>query len=168
MDYHLYWLYVALVLSTKEGVGPFESPGFPGADPVDPPLNVNANQEDIDLLLVFRTEAGIELVLVEAKAATGWTVKQVASKARRLRRIFGNDGSAFDQVSPHFVLVSPKRSKALDQKIAAYRGVPIWMRPNGKLPWAPVHMPTDRIVISRCDEGGTPAQSGVWWTASGF
>jgi hypothetical protein len=166
MDYHLDWLYVALGLSTEEGLGPFVSPAFPGQDPADAPRNVNTNQEDVDLLLAFRADLGVEVILIEAIGVTGWGVRQVASTARRLRRIFGDDGAAFDNVKPHFVLVSPKRSEALADKIAAHPDVPGWMRPNGKLAWAPLHRPADRIVVRRCDECGTPAQSGGWWSVS--
>ncbi len=164
MDYHLDWLYAALILSTSDGNGPFESPAFPPAKPSDPPWNVNANQEDIDMLLAFEQAATTHLVMVEAKAATGWTVKQIASKSRRLRRIFGEDGCAFENVQPHFVLMSPSRSKALDKKLAAYPDrPPAWMLSQGKLSWAELRMPKDRLLIIRCDEKGNAAKTGEHW-----
>ena len=44
------------------------------------------NQEDADLLVAFEQGDIIHLMLVEAKAETGWTNKQMCSKAKGLSR----------------------------------------------------------------------------------
>ena len=163
MDYHLDWLYAALILSTSDGNGPFESPAFPPAKPGDPPWNVNTNQEDTDLLLAFRTEAITHLVLIEAKAATGWRLNQIASKARRLGTVFGKDGHRFPNVEPRFVLISPRRSPALVEKLAVHPDVPPWMRPHGKVAWVQLHIPAGRLLITRCDASGMAMKTGDHW-----
>lgn len=125
---------------------------------------MNANQEDIDLLLAFEQDSTTHLFLVEAKADTGWTVRQIASKARRLRRIFGEDGLAFEGVEPHFVLVSHNPLSHLDAKLTArHDSPPAWMRPNGKLAWVQLDMPPERLVITRCDEDGRASKTGERW-----
>lgn len=164
MDFHLDWLYAALVLASDTGTGPFPSPAFVASDPLGPTWNINTNQEDIDLLLAFESEGTTHLVMVEAKAATGWTVSQVASKVRRLRHLFGDDGSNVAGVEPHFVLLSPKRSLALDMKLeSSFGSTPAWMLRGGRLAWARLDMPTDRLVIGRCDEHDQPTKVGNHW-----
>lgn len=68
MDYHLDWIHASLFL-TQPGV---DREGFhPNIEPV-----ATGNQEDADLLVAFEKEGLTHLVLVEAKAETGWTNMQ--------------------------------------------------------------------------------------------
>ena len=87
MDYHLDWLHAGLFLALPEN------------DEEGVHLNTETvasdNQEDIDLLVAFEAEDITHLILIEAKAATGWTNKQTLSKAERLQRIFGKDGARY-------------------------------------------------------------------------
>lgn len=101
--------------------------------------------------------------LVQAKAASGWRMSQIASKARRLGRIFGEDGHRFPHIEPHFVLMSPKHSSSLDEKLTLHPEVPSWMRRQGKVAWAQLDMPTDRLLITRCDASGSPSKTGDQW-----
>jgi len=155
VDFHLDWLYAALVLS---------SVNLTDLHPNPVPCNVTGNQEDVDLLLAFEDGPITQVVMVEAKAASPWTVSQLLSKAQRLRRIFGEGGDSFPMVKPHFLLTSPKRSATLDAKLADLpRAIPQWMKPQGTLTWVPLEMSGNRIVITRCDAGGQPSKAGAFW-----
>jgi hypothetical protein len=78
MDYHLDWLYASLVISEQNDIN----------DKVFNRDNIiKAQQEDLDFILAY----GCHIVLIEAKGVTGWTNKQMKSKADRLREIFGDD-----------------------------------------------------------------------------
>ncbi len=99
MDYHLDWLYASAYLASSRCSS--------GAHSNTHGL-ISANQEDIDLLIAFRRGRTWHVVMVEAKAATGWTNKQAASKAGRLARIFGQDGRRYPSIRPHYVLTSPR------------------------------------------------------------
>jgi len=163
MDYHLDWLYAALILSTSDGNGPFDSPAWEPGKAGDPSWNVNANQEDVDLLLAFREEIVTHLVMIEAKATSGWRASQIVSKARRLGRVFGDDGQRFPSIEPHFVLMSPKQSAGLAETLAVHAEVPAWMRPNGTVIWTQLQIPADRLVINRCEGSGLASKTGHHW-----
>src|SRR5687767_8811818 len=81
MDYHLTWIYAAVVLGSQ---------GFDASSPKAIPAQDNAsgtivrNQEDVDLLAAFEDAGTTHIVILEAKGVTGWTNSQMASKARRL------------------------------------------------------------------------------------
>ena len=87
VDYHIDWLYAALVLQDAVNDGPFPSPRFPSGQKGKSPLNVNANQEDIDLLVAFDKGPVTHLVLIEAKGVTQFGNAQLISKGRRLKHI---------------------------------------------------------------------------------
>ena len=78
MDYHLDWIHVALLLAADD------------TDTVhsNNPTVVMATSEDVDLIVAFKQGAITHLLLLEAKAETGWTNKQTLWKARRRHRIF--------------------------------------------------------------------------------
>ena len=105
MDYHLDWLHASLFLALAEN------------DDEGVHLNTetvaSGNQEDIDLLVGFEADDTTHLMLIEAKAETGWTNKQTLSKAERLQRIFGKDGARYPRVQPQFGLTSPRPPKQL-------------------------------------------------------
>lgn len=98
MDYHLDWLHDSLFL-TPSGID---------GEAVHPNTETVAtgNQEDVDLLVTFEEGNITHLLMIEAKAGTGWTNKQTLSKAKRLKRIFGADGAQYPRVNPHFGLMS--------------------------------------------------------------
>jgi hypothetical protein len=153
MDFHLDWLYVALQLNAKGGAA--------GVYPNDDGI-IKAQQEDIDLLVAYEGEDGCHLILVEAKATTGWTNGQMTSKAARMADIFGGDGRKWAGVTPHFVLTSPKPPQRLTTS-----EWPRWMVPNEGLLWIPLDVPKDLIRVSRCELDGTPRAKGRYWTVVG-
>ena len=111
--------------------------------------------EDVDLLVAFDEGNITHLLLIEAKGETGWTNKQTLSKANRLERIFGTDGTNYPQVKPHFGLMSPRPPKQLKSRLW-----PAWMTRNGEHIWFELKVPSDRRRVMRCDSIGRPSAGG--------
>src|SRR4051812_47521961 len=82
MDYTLDWLYAAVrwYLDARLNL----DPQFKSAPVLWPNgMALSASMEDIDLVVAWEDQRP-HLLLVEAKGFTGWTNKQLASKASRL------------------------------------------------------------------------------------
>ena len=137
MDYHLDWLQAGLTLSRN-----IQEELFSNAGEV-----IKGTQEDIDLLVAFRHGDQHHLILVEAKAYSGWSNDQLKSKANRLREIFGDDGKGFGGVKPHFCLMGPKSANIKTD-------FPGWMKPGGELLWIDLKLPNGRRQVNRCDKVG--------------
>ena len=150
MDYHLDWLQAALILAhTSQGEkSKFCNEGKKGQV-------IEGTQRDVDLLVAFEDGKTFHLILVEAKAYSGWTTDQLSSKAARLRTIFGGDGKKWGDVQPYFCVMSPKESERLNSGPLP-SGLPKWMLDNDdKLRWLPLQLPRGkRRVVSRCDRDG--------------
>ena len=144
MDYHLDWLQAALILAhtSQDEKSKFCNDGKEGQI-------IKGTQEDVDLLVAFKAGETFHLILVEAKAYSGWTNKQLLSKAERLRTIFGENGKKWSDVQPYFCVMSPKESEGLKLEC-----LPKWMLYNGdQLQWLPLQLPkSKRRVVSRCDK----------------
>ena len=149
MDYHLDWVYASLVLDA----GGDESSVLPNDEGL-----VSGNQEDVDLLVAFDDGQTVRLLLLEAKAETGWTNKQTLSKAERLRRIFGEDGGRFAGVTPHFGLLSPRRPEQLES-----RCWPTWMTRGGEPVWLELVVPGGRRRTTRTDPRGRSSRGGSYF-----
>lgn len=150
MDYHLDWLYAALVLDATPGQATFPSPQWPGADPGADALNVNANQEDIDLLVAVTTKEKVHLFLVEAKWETAWQTAQMVSKLKRLRLLFGQHGDSHPNVVPHLVLASKRMPKHLRKKVEQQdQSLPMpWTVVGGEFAHLPLEVPGGRVPPS--------------------
>lgn len=152
MDYHLDWIHASLFLT------------LPGIDEEAIHLNTetvaSGNQEDVDLFVAFEEGDITHLLLVEAKATTGWTNKQTLSKAERLQRIFGTDGAKYHRVKPHFGLTSPRPPKRLESHLW-----PAWMTRDGQPIWLELKVPTGRRRVTRCDSRGRPTAVGEFFRA---
>lgn len=146
MDYHLDWIRLALHLAANPRIQP-ETP-FPNPEFDD----FNKNQEDVDLLVAF--EAGdtgrwvTHLVLVEAKAYLPWSNPQLKSKARRLGGIFGADGKSHAAVSPHYVLMTGRRSDKI--RTGCW---PEWTKKGEEPFWLEYELPR-RLEATRCSPEG--------------
>lgn len=150
IDYHLDWLYAALTLHAGDL-----------ADDAQIEIDdrcFKASQEDIDLLLVSTRGAQTDLVLVEAKATTGWTNKQLRSKADRFGAIFGDDGRRWPGVQPHFVLMSPRRPG----RRLGTTAWPTWMRSYHWIALQPEHPTYGQL--SRCNDQRQADEHGQSWT----
>ena len=146
MDYHLDWLQMALYLADEP-----EPKGRIRNDDL-----VAGNQEDADLLVAFEGESTTHLVLVEAKVETGWTNKQLKSKAERLARIFGEDRPGAHLTTAHYVLASPRPPS----ENVSTDGWPSWMTRQGRPLWMELKRPPGLRKVTRCDENGRPSASG--------
>ena len=147
MDYHLDWIHAGLFLSSSANQS---NKVHENKVPI-----VTANQEDIDLLVAFEELGVTHLLMIEAKAATGWTNKQTLSKAVRLREMFGEDGEKYLNVKPRFCLTSPRPPQQLDSGLW-----PSWMAPGGQPIWLELEVPPGRRRITRCDQAGKSSTSG--------
>ena len=135
MDYHLDWLAASLVLyKSGKPEGSFPNPEEPIND--DPARLIRGNQEDVDLLVAFPcgSEKKYHIVMIEAKGYTGWDPKQLQSKARRLKHIFGDPRSKYKNVVPHFLTLSPSGP----EKFPSVEKWPDWM--SGGDEGNPIHL----------------------------
>lgn len=139
MDYHLDWIHASLHMAQP---GNEDKQVHRNTDPVI----ITGNQEDVDLIVAIKDAATTHLLLLEAKAETNWTNKQLLSKASRLRVIFGEDGKAYPNVRPQFGLMSPRRPEQLETK-----NWPSWMIQDGKPTWFKLPVASGRRRVTRCD-----------------
>ena len=152
MDYHLDWIELALHLMGRPDVGHgyrFENPNLKA---------INHSQQDIDLLVAFPAEGRVgsvtHLVLIEAKAYLHWTNKQLREKARRLRGMFGEEGTNWELVVPHFVMMTERKS----DKISSSEW-PGWMKRHDEPPWLLYDLPP-RYEVMRCTGTGRRSKKG--------
>jgi len=150
MDYHLNWLYAALMLTYR----PQEGGCYP-----DPDVYVEENQEDVDLLVAWDLPEP-HVIMIEAKGATYFTHKQMESKLRRLVKIFGQEARTWDSVTPHLCLVSPRESKGLRVDKA-----PGWARNGDKYYWMRLESWCGQrlAAVTRCDDDGNVSRIGGHW-----
>jgi len=149
IDYHLDWLYAALVISA-------------GGDPACPSPNdariIEANQRDIDLVVAWPQGDWTHLLLAEAKFVSSFDNKQMASKAERLQQIFEPGLVDRARVKPHFCLVAPKQTKYLKTE-----GWLDWMKRGGDA--VMINMPKDKSLkkVTQCDKSGNKKSRGSHW-----
>lgn len=148
MDYHLDWIYASLYCVEK-GTNEFIA---------DNPLGLNANQEDVDFIIAFKKDEIYNLVLIEAKAESGWTNKQLGSKAEKLRSIFGLNRCIWKNVKPYLLITSPR--KPVNLRINA---LPTYLQRSMDDIWFQLNIPDYLIKITRCDERGKPSIAGNKW-----
>jgi hypothetical protein len=151
MDYHIDWVYASLNLAKDED----PTKVYPNNNNL-----IRAQQEDVDWLIAFKGQSEYHLVLIEAKGVTGWTNKQMNSKANRFGDIFGKQGNSWPGVVPHFVIMSSSQP----QKLLAEKW-PQWMAPNGKIKWLKLSIPEGLIRVCRCNEQGKENKNGQFWKA---
>ena len=150
MDYHIDWLYASLNLAKDNDLSKI----YPNVNRF-----IKAQQEDIDWLIAFKAQSEYHLVLIEAKGVTGWTNKQMTSKANRFGDIFGKQGNSWPGVVPHFVMMSSTQSKKL-----SINNWPEWMAPNGEVKWLELPIPDYLLRAYRCNEQGQENKNGQSWT----
>ena len=121
MDYHMDWLAAGLALYTSEKSSHFCNPIGPGNRRL-----VEGNQEDADLLVAFQcsSDKKYHIVMIEAKGYTGWLSEQLESKSQRLMHIFGDGEGKYDNVVPHFLMLSESKP----DNLPSVETWPCWMR----------------------------------------
>lgn len=158
MDYHLNWIYAALVLSSeRDNRKVHRNPGIVPGD--TKAAVITGNQEDIDLIVAFEEQGLSHLVMIEAKGVTSWSPKQLSHKAKRLREIFTPQFRKL--VVPHFVIASPLPMPLPPNNEFEW---PDWMRQNDRFLW--VRMPVDRglFAVTRSNDHGVADANGEYWT----
>ncbi len=107
---------------------------------------IKAQQEYVDWLIAFKSENIYHLVLIEAKGVTGWTNKQMTSKANWFGDIFGEQGTTWPGVMSHLVIMSPSSPKGF-----LVEKWPHWMAPNGHIRWLGLTIPEHLKQVCRCN-----------------
>jgi len=159
MDYHMDWIKAALTIV-------FESDEYPnGIYPNGRGKGrLNENQEDVDLLIGYCDKGKCHLIMLEAKAATGWTNKQLISKANKQQTIFYDSEVSKVMIYPnvilHFALISPQKPKNLNRK---HKWPPHWLDKEGDINWLGLEMPDNQRRIVKCDENGRITEKGNYW-----
>lgn len=149
MDYHLDWIYASLYCAER-GATEFITE--------NPNKKLNSNQEDVDFILAFERDSIYHIILIEAKAETGWTNSQFLSKAERLKFVFGDDNYLWHNVKPYFLITSPR--KPVNLKLDA---LPTYLKRSMDDIWFQLNVPDYLIKITRCDETGRPSIVGNKW-----
>jgi hypothetical protein len=153
MDFHIDWLYASLKLATDgESVKPYPNKhrGL---------RIIKGQQEDIDWLIAYRDDNKYHIILIEVKGVTGWTNKQMTSKAKRFEEIFGREGNDWLGIEPHFVMMSPEETP----KGLVVGEWPEWMRPEGKIHWLALKVPKGLKSVVRCNDHGDEDSKGEFW-----
>ena len=149
IDYHLDWLYAAIIMD-----------GFEDDKHIEPNLAriIKGNQEDIDLLIAYEEADVTHIIALEAKGVTGWSNEQLDSKAKRLIAIFGNECSNVSNVKPYLGLLSPKKPVHVSTTKWAN-----WMHNSGNIAWLELPLREGLKRVVRTDSAGRPSQGGVFW-----
>jgi len=149
MDYHLDWLYASMcVAAPNSGSGPFSNRE----------QMIMAQQEDIDYLIAFEARGSHHIILIEAKAKSGWVNSQLLSKVMRLSTIFGPDGQRWNSIEPHFLLMSPNVPSKVD--VSRWPG---WMRDRKHPYHLRLPVPDDLLKVARCTRDGRQSENGSYW-----
>ncbi len=150
IDYHLDWIQASLVLAKSRQK---HDATYPNEGRV-----IKGNQEDTDLLIAFKIDGQYHLVLVEAKGYSTWDSKQMRSKVKRLRKIFGEDGKQHPNVKPYFFLMSDRRPQRLNVEWLT------WMLDKDET--IPSHIKMQlpqRLKVERCDSDGNSNKEGEFF-----
>ena len=148
MDYDLEWLAASLLASRDPG-GDTDFSRIYGGVPITYP--------DVDLLIAFKSGEVFHLVMVEAKAYTGWLNKQMRVKAEYLAKVFGDRGDNHCGVVPHFCLIAPKEPS----KWLTTGDWPQWMTlESGRPRWLEMKVPGERRVVTRKGQDGLDLPEG--------
>jgi hypothetical protein len=150
MDYHLDWIWASLYLNYN--LDDKQNKVYPNTYGI-----ITANQEDIDIIVAYIEGVICHIVMLEAKAETGWTNKQMQSKADRLTILFGKGGKKWNNVIPHFAIISPHKPIYLETDNWSD-----WMKPDGNVKWLELKLP-ESLRIIRCDENRKITENGMFW-----
>ncbi len=158
MDYHLDWLHAVLWASRGRHEDAVNDRN---------PQQIAGNQEDIDLLIAFEASDITHLILLEAKAATGYTNAQFKSKVRRLTAIFDGHEEWSPRVAPHFAVMSPRPPRKLNLDGGDDWTVPGWMLDTVEtakvLKWIELPINHGLLKVTRCTPDGQPSEKGSFW-----
>ena len=155
IDYHLDWLAGALYLHT--------CPSDPYAHRENQVRLIKGQQEDIDLVVA----SGSDVILIEAKAFSSSSNKQLKSKLQRLQALCDNETVIYnpfppedDQIRLHCVLMSRSESRNLGKDLLWSR----WTVNDQRKPFR-LNLETqlpEYLTIGRCNNKDEPDADGEW------
>lgn len=152
MDYNLNWLCAALMWA--DGLVNDREP-----HPYDPAGGIElGDNSDSDLVVAFARGRKTYVVLLEAKGVTPFGRKQLEHKCARLKLIFGDFGTKFDDVMPYWVFVSPKSPPILERPAEWMLDPDTGLLRHLLLPQPSSH----KFAIGRCDAQGNKKDGGYW------
>lgn len=158
IDVELDAIYAAFTAVEAEGVAGATDPA---AAPVDDRRGMlEMDGMCADAVLGFRAKDGTtSLVLFSAKVSGKWSGRRFRRLSDRLRRVFGEDGSALPGVRPRFAALGPERPGPV--QTAAWPG---WMRrDDGTAAWMQLDKSKEELRVVRCDRRGRPRRIGEFW-----
>jgi hypothetical protein len=158
IDVELDAIYAAFTAVDAEG---HAGAGDPAAAPIDDRRGMmEMDGMCADAVLGIRAEDGtVDLVLFSAKVSGKWSGRRFRRLSDRLRRVFGEDGTALSGVRPHFAALGPERPGPL--QTAAW---PAWMRrDDGTAAWMQLEKAKEELRVVRCDRRGRPRRIGEFW-----
>ncbi|MDR5816760.1 hypothetical protein QCE62_24495 [Caballeronia sp. LZ033] len=165
MDFHLDWLYAALMKPDLDPAWLKEDVPLPRIfDEEAGEYPVTGKQQDADFVMCF-TESMTDkpasppvthLLLIEAKGVGSWNTKQMRSKLMQYRAM----KHAFDaphnlHVRPHLVLMSPKDPFEKSAKNAEFLDVLNTFKQFGDIRWLDLQM-RETLCVVRCNDKGKP------------
>ncbi|MPZ24643.1 MAG: hypothetical protein GEU28_14185, partial [Dehalococcoidia bacterium] len=151
-DYQMSRIHAAAVMASAERPGPHPSGG--GID--------KGNQEHVDLLLAWESGEGVELLIVETEGVTGWSGKQLLSKAHWLGDVFGYGSGTenYAWLRPRFAIASPV-PPPVDMITLEW---PEWMvDAEGRPAWLQMPVPRDLLKVTRTMADGSVRATGGFW-----
>ncbi|MBI4647916.1 MAG: hypothetical protein HY738_15330 [Bacteroidia bacterium] len=119
---------------------------------------ISCKIEDIDLLIAYCNNEKTYIILIEAKYTSQWHNKQLQSKVKRLKKIFGIDGKKYKNIYPYFILTSPKKPTKLSPEISQN-----WHENNNKINWFCFRSNKKIQRIVSCNQLGISEKSGLYW-----
>lgn len=156
MDYHLDWIYGSLVLY-NENESKIEENIFNKNDKSGKKM-IYGTQEDSDLLICYSDNNIYNLIFIEAKGVMPWDIKQLFSKIKRLKDLFGNEGNNWINIKPYYLFMSPRNINLNDLS-----DFPEWALKNGKPVVLRLDIPQNLIKITRCDSKKKKDKNGDFW-----
>ena len=142
MDYHLDWIAAAIRHFMRN-----DSDALYSNEEIGDKRLVTGTQEDIDFLVAFEGEDNVQhLIFLEAKGFSSWDNKQMRSKAKRMRMIFGDKGDRCEGVRPYLCLVSPQEPSRL-----TFSDFPQWWKDQDEPYWLELKLPERRCKVTRWD-----------------
>lgn len=149
MDYHLDWIYASLYISEKGKYGPNKIEED----------TIKGTQEDIDFIISFTDKTKkTHIILIEAKGYGYFKNSQIQSKAKRLSAIFGDNGTQWENIVPHFILLSHKKPNLKKNEIPKF----MLNKNETDFNWLKLNLPKRRKV-TRCGAKGDFSDSYDSW-----
>ncbi len=143
IDFHIDWIHAALSGRTE-----LDDP-----EKRDDVL-IKGQQQDVDLIIAYKINGEVHIIIIEAKCFDSWHTDQMESKCKRLKKIFEvNKGK---NIHPHFYYLSRKESSLFSGTKDDDPDWKKWMKEKFK------HIELDItqysrngfLKVARCDVGG--------------